>query len=140
MNDENQSEIKVICKNLLDDFSGTLSWKWDDWVGTILAEFDSDRMDDVSTILSRYLPVSWDSSSIGTAPEIVQKLDKHLGGLRPTQLLFNSDPSGNAFVFSAWWPWGNGETISLRLAFFDATLSKEEDEALTEELKGWAGL
>ena len=48
MNDADQSDIKVICKQLLGDFGDTLSWKWDDWVGTILAEFDAGKMEDVN--------------------------------------------------------------------------------------------
>jgi len=140
MNDSNPSDIEVICKQILDSFHGTLSWKWDDWVGAILTEFDVGKKKDVSAVLEKHLPVSWDSSSIGAAPKIVQKLDEYLGGIRPAQLLFSSDPSGNAFVFCAWWPWGNGENISLRVAFYDQSLSKDEDKALTEQLKAWAGI
>ena len=140
MNDSNPSDIEAICKQLFDEFSGVLSWKWDDWVGTILAEFDAGKKEDVGAILGKFLPISWDGANIDTAPQIIQELDEHLGGLRPTQLLLNSDPTDNAFVFCAWWPWGNGETVSLRVAFFDNNLSKSEDDALTERLKIWAGI
>lgn len=51
MNDLNQSDIETICKQLLDEFRGILSWKWDDLIGTILAEFSADKEEDVRAIL-----------------------------------------------------------------------------------------
>ena len=138
MNDLNQSDIETICKQLLDEFRGILSWKWDDLIGTILAEFSADKEEDVRAILEKFLLISWDSSNINTAPQIVQTLGKHLGGLRPTQLLFSSDPSHDAFVFLAWRPWGNGMTISLRIAPFDKNFSKPVENKLIEQLKVWA--
>ena len=140
MNDLNQSENETICKQLFDEFRGVLSWKWDDWIGTIFAEFSADKEEDVSIILKKYLPISWDSSNINTAPQIVQKLDKHLGGIRSTQLLFSSHPSNDAFVFCAWWPWGNGLNISVRIMPFDKNLSKPEKDKLIKQLKAWANI
>jgi len=140
MNTANLSILESICKNVLDDFHGMLSWKWDDWVGTILAELDADMSADVRAILDKYLPISWETSNIATAPDLVQKLDSHLGGLRPTQFLFSSDPSTDAFVFCAWWPWGNGKKISLRIGILSKDISKEEDEKFTMKIKEWAGI
>ena len=138
MNDLNQSDIEKTCKQLFDEFRGILSWKWDDWVGTILAEFSADKKEDIRAILEKFFPASWDSSNIDTAPQIVQTLDEHLGGIRPTQLLFTTHPDHNAFVFCAWWPWGSQMTISLRIAIFDKNLSKAEESKLIEQLKVWA--
>ena len=138
MHDLNQSNIESICRQLFDEFRGILSWKWDDRTGTILAEFSADKEKDIRAILEKFLTISFDSSTINTAPQIVQTLDNHLGGLRPTQLLFCSHPSHDAFVFCAWWPWGNGMTISLRIAALDANLSKPEANKLVELLKVWA--
>ena len=140
MNDSNPSNIEVICKQIFDEFSGVLSWKWDDWVGTVLAEFDAGKKEDVGAILGKFLPISWDSANIDTAPQIIQELDEHLGGLSPTQLLLNSDPTDNAFVFCAWWPWGDGKTISLRVAPFDKKSSDAEMAELIKLFKGWFGL
>jgi len=138
MNDLNQPDIETICKQLFDEIRDILSWKWDDWIGTIMTEFSVDKEEDIRTIVEKFFPVSWDSSTINKAPQIVQTLDKHLGGLRPSQLLFSSHPSHDAFVFCAWWPWGDGTTISLRIAPFDKNLSKPEEDKLIEQLKVWA--
>lgn len=140
MHDLNQSSIEAICNQVFDGFRGILSWKWDDWIGTILAEFSADKEEDIRAILERFFPISCDSSTIKTAPQIVQTLNKQqLGGLRPTQLLYTSHPSHDALLFCAWWPWGNGMIISLRIGFFsDKNLSKIEKNRLLEQLKVWA--
>ena len=140
MNELNQSEIETICKKLVDDFRGILSWEWDGRSRTILTKFSADQEKDVRTILEKFLPISWDSSSIGTAPQIVQTIDNQLGGLRPTHFLFSSDPSHDTFVFCAWWPWENGATISLRIAPFDKNLSEQEEHISIEKLKVWADI
>jgi hypothetical protein len=138
MSDLNQSDIEIICKQLFDELQGILSWKWDDWIGTILTEFSAEKIKNVRATLEKVFPISYDKSNINAAPQIVQTLDKHLGGLRSTQLLFTSNPSREALVFGAWWPWGNGETISLRVAIFNRNISKSEEDKLIEQLKVWA--
>ena len=140
MNDVNQSSNEIICKQLFHAFRGILSWKWDDWIGTFLAEIDTDKAKDVRIILEKHLPISWDNANINAAPQVVKSLDEHLGGLRPMQLLFSSDPSNEVFVFCAWWPWGSGTTISLRVAPFNESLSNPEEEKLIEQLKVLAGI
>ena len=132
------SDIRLICENLFDAFRGLLSWKWDDWVGTILAEFDADNSAAVRAVLDKFLPISFDSANMKDAPAIVQALDKNLGGLRSGQLLFSSDPAKESFVFCAWWPWENGQTVSIRIAPFDKHLSEEEESQLVDQLKKMA--
>jgi hypothetical protein len=134
----NSPDIGTICKELFDEFHGRLSWKWDDWIGTILAEFDAARKEDVRASLEKFLPISWDSSNMENAPPIVQSIDKNLGGIRSGQLLFSSDPTQETFVFCAWWPWGSGTTISIRIAPYDKNLSETESNQLIEQLKSWA--
>jgi hypothetical protein len=98
MNSAGQTDNKTICKELFRDFRDILSWKWDDWIGTFLAEFPTNQEQNIRVVLEKHLPISWDSADIHQAPPIVQKLDAHLGGLRPSQLLFSSAPSQDVFV------------------------------------------
>jgi hypothetical protein len=58
----------------------------------------------------------WDSSNIREAPDIVKMCSNRFGGLRSGQLLFTTGPSQDVFICGAWWPWGDGRTISLRIA------------------------
>jgi len=112
----NKADIKELCKELLEDFERVLSWKWDSGFNALVAEFSTDKQDEVRTVLERHLGFKWDSRSIRKAPEQIKTKSGDLGDLRDNQLLFTTDPEGNVLVFAAWWPWGNGELISVRLA------------------------
>ena len=140
MHDAGRSEIESVCKDILGAFQGVLSWEWDRRFGTILAEFSADIKNDIQVILDRYFNIAWDVSNIDKAPIVVRAIDKHLGGIRSGQLLFNTHPNQEAFIFCAWWPWGDGDTISIRMAPVDKTLSEIEEADLVKRLKGWAGI
>ncbi len=140
MQDHNQSELESLCRDMVIAFHGVVSWKWDSRFGTALAEFPIDTKDSVRAILDPYLSVAWDSSNIRKAPDIVQMIASHLTGLRSGQLLFTSAPIQDVCMFGAWWPWGDGKTISLRVAPYDKRLSDSESADLTRLFKGWFGL
>jgi len=138
MTDLEKANNEIICRQILDDFRGKLKWKWDDRMGTLLAEFNTDKEDDVRNILDRHLPFTWDSSNIKTAPRAVQSLSERLGGLWANQYLFISDLPDEALVFSAWWPWDNGNTISLRIAPFSKNFEHPEKEDFKKQLMAFA--
>jgi len=140
MNDANKSGLENDCKELLRGLQGVLAWKWDSRFETVLAEFRADKKDSMRAILERYLKTTWDSSNIDKAPDIVQMINSRLGGLRSRQLLFTSDPSRDAFIFCAWWPWGDGKTISIRIAPSYKELLDSEKAEKIQLFKGWFGI
>jgi hypothetical protein len=140
MDDPNKSELESDCKELLNAFQGVLSWKWDSRFEAALAEFGVDNKDSIRAILERYLSITWDSSNIGNAPAIVRTINSRQGGLRPGQLLFTSDPNREAFIFCAWWPWGGGETISIRIAPSFKKISDSEKAEKIQLFKEWFGI
>ena len=140
MHDLGKTGVENICKDLWGAVQGVLSWKWDSRLEAVLAEFGADKKDDIRAILERFLPMPWDDSNLVEAPDIVRTINSHLGGLRPGQQLFTSDPKGDAFVFCAWWPWGDGKTISIRIAPFYQKLSDPEKAEKIQLLKGWFGI
>ena len=140
MHDLNKSDLENVCREILSAFQGVLSWQWENRFEVALAEFSLNDKDKVRAILERYLNIAWDSSSIGRAPDNVRKIASYLGGLRSEQLLFTSDPNQDAFIFGAWWPWGDGQTISIRIAPSDKRLSDPEMAELIKQFKGWCGL
>ena len=140
MHDLNTSALENVCREFVIAFQGVLSWTWDSRFDTALAEFFIENKDRVRAILERYLSIAWDSSTIGKAPDIVQLIANHLGGLRSGQLLFISDPNQDVFVYGAWWPWGDQKTVSLRVAPCDKRLSDSEITELSKLFKGWFGL
>ena len=111
-----KSDLEKVCRELLSASWGVFSWKWDDYFEAFLTEFSADNGDEYRAILERDFTKIWDSSNIHEAPDIVQKCSNNFGGLRSGQLLFTTNPIQDVFVCGAWWPWGDGETISLRIA------------------------
>jgi len=111
-----KSDLEKICRELLSASWGVLSWKWDHRFEAFLAEFSTDKREEFRAMLKRDFSNVWDCSNIGEAPAIVKMCNDNLGGLRSDQLLFTTDPSQDIFIFGAWWPWGDGRTISFRIA------------------------
>ncbi len=140
MHDPNRSGLENDCKELSSAFQGVLSWKWDSRFETVLAEFGANKKDSIRAILERNLSTTWDTSNIGNAPDIVRTINSHLGGLRSGQLLFTSDPNREAFIFCAWWPWGNGKTTSIRIAPSYKKLLDSENAEKIRLFKSWFGL
>ncbi|PKN53293.1 MAG: hypothetical protein CVU55_01340 [Deltaproteobacteria bacterium HGW-Deltaproteobacteria-13] len=137
MHDPDKSEVENDCKELLKAFKGVLSWQWDSRFETVLAEFRADNKDSIRTILDRYLSNAWNSSNIGTAPDIVQNIGNRLGKLRAGQLLLTSDPNREIFIYCAWWPWGNGKDISIRIAPCYKKLSDSEKADKIKQFRNW---
>ena len=140
MNDLNKSDAENVCGELSRGFQGVLSWQWDGRFEAVLAEFGVDKKDSIRAILERYLSNIWDSSNIGYAPDIVRTINIRVGKLRSGQLLFTSDPSQEAFIFGAWWPWGDGQTISIRIAPSYKKISDSERAEKIQLFKSWFGI
>ena len=129
MSSETVGPMQVLLEALAAAFRGVLEWKWDGRFETVFAEVPTDRADEVLEMLQQYLPSSWDSTSVREAPEVVQAASKKLGGLMPGQRFLISDLDNRACVFCAWWPWGNGLRISIRVAPFGENVQAEEASA-----------
>jgi hypothetical protein len=140
VSDLDQSDVEKVCGEFLRAFQGALSWKWDGRFETVLAEFGVDNKDNVRSILERHLSLIWDSSNIASAPDTVRTINIRVARLRSGQLLFTSDPNRDAVIFCAWWPWGDGKTISIRIAPFFKKLSDSETAEKIQLFKGWFGV
>ena len=125
--------LKDDCKELMNAFQGVLSWKWDSRFEIVLAEFSVEKKDSIHTILRQYFSTTWDTSSIKKAPDTVKRINVYLGKLRPGQMLLTSSLGGDDYIFCAWWPWGNGKTISVRIAPFYEKLSNSENVVYRKE-------
>lgn len=101
--------------NFFEILQADLSWEWDSRFKTALSQISMKEKTALGEILENYLGKAWDSVTINTAPEIVQPILAGLGGIMSGQLFYASSFAENGIVFCAWWPWGNGQTISIRL-------------------------
>jgi len=140
MNDSSESEMENTCKELLGAFHGVLSWKWDDRFEAALAEFDTVDKDRIHAILGQHFNMAWESSTIHKAPPTVQKVNGYLGKLRSGQILFTSDTDRPAYIYCAWWPWGNGRTISIRIAPCYKSLPNKDKAEKISRFRDWFGI
>ena len=140
MNDLNPLNIENLCRELSRAFQNVLTWKWDRRFETVLAEFSVKQKDAIRAILERQLSITWDSASVGNAPDIGRTIDEYFGGLRPGQYIFTSTPSGEAVIFCTWWPWGDGKEISIRIGLAYLNSSDVERSEKIQQFKSWFGV
>ncbi len=136
---DNSSELDLdsVCKDLSSAFQGVLSWKWDSRFDSVLGEFKRDKEDHVCSILEHNFTSVWDKGIIGSATSIEQATSEHLGGLMSNQLLFTTDPKLGAITFCAWWPWGDGKTISIRIGSSLFILGESDDLETIAAFRAW---
>ena len=103
------------CTKLFEALQADLSWEWDSRFKTVLAQISVKEKDTIEKTLENYLGIAWDSVTINSAPESVQRILVRFGGIMSEQLFYAAGLAENGIVFCAWWPWGNGQTISIRL-------------------------
>ena len=139
MADLTTAGMEDICRGLASSFDGILLWKWDRRFETVLAEFSVDKKDTVRGLLKGHLSHFFDSSNVADGPEIVRAVVAQFGGLWPGQLLFTSDPSGEAMIFGTWWPWGDGKEISIRIGPAFQSLPEWHRDEQIQLFKSWFG-
>ncbi len=132
--------LEKSCIQLANTLGETLTWKWDERFETVLAEFSVTDKEKIRQILTSHMGETWKTDNADKAPKVVQMVINYFGGLSPGQTLLTSDPNQDGLLLCAWWPWGNGKTISIRLAVFADSLGDEDNEKLTQLFRGWFGI
>jgi hypothetical protein len=85
----------------------------------MLAEFSVDKKDQVLFSLQEILPEVWDVKTIKKAPDEVKHFAGEFSKLIKKQKLFSSSIQRHLKVMAAWWPWGHGAAVSVRLFLTD---------------------
>jgi hypothetical protein len=124
-------------RKLVEAFDNLLSWKWDDRFETVLAQFSTQEKESVYRIIKTQMGFKWDTDNVNKAPKLVKMIIDSFGGLEKEQLFFTSDLDNGEFLFCAFWPWGDGKTVSLRLGVFADSLSDDDNKELTRLFKNW---
>ncbi|WP_158967509.1 hypothetical protein [Paraglaciecola sp. L3A3] len=110
-----EERIKLLGKDVIETLSPLVKWKYDDFHKVMLAEFSVDKEDQVLFSLKQVLPNFWDTKSIKKAPEEVKHFAGSFSKLIRQQKLFSADIESHPQIMLAWWPWGHGATISVRI-------------------------
>ncbi len=67
----------------------------------------------------------WTATTIVRGPQQLRDVVDRCGGVRQGQLVLSTGPVSGLLVFGLWWPWGDAETVSLRLGLADVDPSRE---------------
>ncbi len=138
---ENQwSHIEESVQTLVENAKGVLSWSWEERFNAALAQFQAKDKDAILDHMRPPFKAVWDSTQINESPPRILKICNSLGGLRPGQLLLTTDPDVDILLFGAWWPWGGGDTISIRIIPNIENLDETVAAEFTAAFKGWFGL
>jgi len=134
----NADNIEKICTRIFSECSSLVTWNWDDRFQAVLSEFPADSENEVIAVLEKHFDSCWDEETINYAPGKIRSVAKGLGDVREGQRLFSSDPEQDALLLGAYWPWQNGERISLRMlvdvAAIDLGLEPEAAKGLNARL------
>jgi len=131
------ADIEACCKHILKKGRIVLSWEWDDYIGAMLATFDVKHTDHVRGVLDNGFTSQWETREITKAPASIQRIAYGLGGLRPTQRLYVTPDAEQIMAYGAWWPWGNDETISIRVGLVLGQMDDIAAAKLHAEFIGW---
>jgi hypothetical protein len=134
------NELETLGLGFSEASKDLVAWAWEDRFQMASCSFPTgEKADRLRELLSKYLVEAWDQRTISQAPPPARNLCEDMGGLRAGQLFLTSPPSQGDFLFAAWWPWGNGTTISLRVGL--ASQLDDEDEAArrTTAFRRWFG-
>ena len=131
------AEIEICCRGILNETSGLLKWEWDEYVGAFLSMFSVDHAEQIETICDKYFMSRWDCKSFSKVPPSVTAIAETLGGLRADQRLLVTRPDQFAMVFGAWWPWGDGQTISLRIGLVTDGVPEHATAEFFKEFSEW---
>ena len=100
---------------IVDALNGVVKWKYDDFNRALLAEFSVDKADHVNALVKEHYEVEWHAKNIKQAPDLMKHLAGKYAVLSKKQRLYYPANDPHPDVMLAWWPWGHGATVSVRL-------------------------
>jgi hypothetical protein len=107
-------------------------WSWDGRFVCLASTFTVPYEAQARKAASEALPIEYTSTTLASAPPELRELAARTGGLRAGQLLLAGGPFGGLTGFGLWWPWGDGETISMRTGVLDVEPGREPWRRLRE--------
>lgn len=103
----------------------TRGWSWDSRLTCITSSFTVTQEPQARTATSFAMQQEWTSATIGRAPPQVRTVVERAGGVRQGQLVLSTGPVANLLLYGLWWPWGDNETVSLRVGLADVDPGRE---------------
>ena len=116
---ESFQKVLAGVRNAVDD---DVYWSWDGRLQAAFVVVPAGQSRALNDILASCFKSRWDIESILEAPGYVREAVDALVGLREHQFIYTTEPDETGLVlYAAYWPWTNGDLISIRVSL----LSKE---------------
>lgn len=130
-------ELEVTCREFMEKGRELFQYQWNPRAGAVSTTFHIKDKEKVLSILSANQVSTWDHGNIAKADKDVRRLVSYLGGLWDGQMLFTYPGDGVALAI-AWWPWLNGQTVSLLFTpMLKGETGTEDTNTLTATFRGW---
>jgi hypothetical protein len=108
--------LQAACEQLRGAAQQESPWEWDGRFEAGLLAFDKEREQDVLGVLDEVFDKIWSAKEVAGGPDEVKALESRLGGLRSGQMLLTAwGQQSGPTLWCAWWPWGSGARISIRV-------------------------
>lgn len=103
----------------------TRGWSWDSRLGCVTSSFTTEQEPQARKAAAIALPTEWNATTITRAPQPLRDVCDRSGGVRHGQLVLSNGPVNGLLVYGLWWPWGDSETVSLRVGLADVDPNKD---------------
>lgn len=118
MKEDDLKKFRDICLEVKKTFSDK-AWDFDSRFNSLLIVFDQQWVDPMKRSLDSEFSKRWDSASIKKASKSIKKLVKSIYGIEHGQFIYSDENEDHDLaLYAAWWPWGSGDTISLRISIY----------------------
>lgn len=103
----------------------TRGWSWDPRLLACTSSFTTEQEPSAKKAVAMALQNEWTPSTIARAPAPLRDVVERCGGVRSGQLVLSTGPVNGLLTYGLWWPWGDGETVSLRIGLADVDPNRE---------------
>jgi hypothetical protein len=134
------SPFRAACEAVVTGGAEIFHWEWDGRLRAALAAFPRRHAARAHAVLGQSFAHCCTSASLDGATPRLREIASALGGLWAGQELFVSEPQPALVLCASWWPWGDGETISVRIRLLANGAPPTEESGLLAELRRWFAL
>lgn len=100
-------------------------WSWDTRLSCVTSSFSVAAEAAARSAAQGVFPQEWTGTTLANAPPLLRDVVERAGGIRPGQYVYSIGPVAGLLAFGLWWPWGDGETVSLRVGLADVDPNRE---------------
>ena len=101
-------------------------WERDLRFSAVVAVFESDSSEIIFSALKASFYQEWSKKTVRKASARIKSIADSISGIEKGQTVFTTDDTTYPVLFAAWWPWGDGMNISLRVGISDSSLNVED--------------